>query len=70
MKKDAEEIAREKQQAIILNGRAALMAGKDDASSSEDDEGSARYKFSQSNRAEIMIESGFVVTGLPWLKLC
>ncbi|EEB13700.1 predicted protein [Pediculus humanus corporis] len=42
---------------IILNGRAALAAGKDDLSSS-DDEGSTRHKFSQPDRARIMIESG------------
>ncbi|KAK6641265.1 hypothetical protein RUM44_012974 [Polyplax serrata] len=42
---------------IILNGRAALAAGKDDLSSS-DDEGSTRHKFSQPDHAKILIESG------------
>lgn len=45
---------------IILNGRAALAAGKDDLSSSDDDEGSTRHKFSQPDHARIMIESMFI----------
>lgn len=42
---------------LILNGRAALAAGKNDMSSSDDDEGSTKHKFSQPDHARIMIES-------------
>jgi len=55
VKKNEENAAK---QNVILNGRAALKAGKDDPSSSEEDEGSTKFKFSNSTRTEITIESG------------
>jgi GC-rich sequence DNA-binding factor len=51
---------------LILNGRAALCAGRDDMSSEDDDEENggdndyANHKFSQRDEIKIKLESGVI----------
>ncbi|XP_044740539.1 PAX3- and PAX7-binding protein 1 isoform X2 [Chrysoperla carnea] len=44
---------------VILNGRAALVAGKDDVSSDEDDS-RGRHRFSHPDNVKIIVESGMI----------
>lgn len=45
---------------LILNGRAALCAGRDDMSSEEEDNNDAAHRFSKPDHFKTLLESGAI----------